>query len=211
MTLKANELTQVYIELCSPEQMLHRASPYSAAYDLRTREELWLAPGETKAIPTGVKMALPVGFELEVRPRSGLSLRSRLRLANSPGTIDADFRGELMIIMENRFCQCEIPQLIAANSPLLERFGPISEVLSLEDYLRIRHTEPKIQLQQGLASSLVYLDQEGNLWGTEHILAQERVAQVLIKSLWQVSFNLVESVAEIGSDRGGGFGHSGRI
>ncbi|MDO5015684.1 MAG: hypothetical protein Q4E09_01505 [Eubacteriales bacterium] len=211
MTLKPNNLTQVYIELCSAEQMLHRASPYSAAYDLRSREELWLSPGETKAIPTGVKMALPPGFELEVRPRSGLSLKSRLRLANSPGTIDADFRGELMIIMENRFCQSEIPQIIAANSLLLERFGPIAEILSLEAYLKTKSADKNITLPEELSSSLVYLDQAGNLWGTEHILAQERVAQALVKSLQEVSFNLVESVAEIGSDRGGGFGHSGRI
>lgn len=60
-----------------------------------------LLPKETKLIPTGIKVAIPDGYEMQVRPRSGLSLKTKLRIANSPGTVDADYRNEIGIIVEN--------------------------------------------------------------------------------------------------------------
>jgi dUTP pyrophosphatase len=62
---------------------------------------LTLAPGERKDIPTGIAMALPPGWEAQVRPRSGLALRHGLTVLNSPGTIDADYRGEVRVILAN--------------------------------------------------------------------------------------------------------------
>jgi dUTP pyrophosphatase len=63
--------------------------------------ELWLAPTERALIPTGVAIALPDGFEAQIRPRSGLALKEGLTLANSPGTIDSDYRGEIELIAIN--------------------------------------------------------------------------------------------------------------
>jgi dUTP pyrophosphatase len=60
-----------------------------------------LAPGERRAIPTGFAIALPPGTEGQVRPRSGLALRHGVTLANAPGTIDADYRGEIQVILVN--------------------------------------------------------------------------------------------------------------
>jgi len=60
-----------------------------------------LRPGERAAVPTGVAIALPVGFEAQVRPRSGLALERGVTLANTPGTIDADYRGEIRVILIN--------------------------------------------------------------------------------------------------------------
>jgi dUTP pyrophosphatase len=62
---------------------------------------LQLAPGERSLIPTGIALAIPAGFEGQVRPRSGLALKKGLTLVNSPGTIDADYRGEIGVIMIN--------------------------------------------------------------------------------------------------------------
>ncbi|HEY5300503.1 MAG TPA: dUTP diphosphatase [Acetobacteraceae bacterium] len=62
---------------------------------------LVIAPGERALIPTGLAIALPAGFELQVRPRSGLALRHGIVLANSPGTIDEDYRGEIQVIVMN--------------------------------------------------------------------------------------------------------------
>lgn len=56
---------------------------------------------ETVLIPTGLKFSVPDGYEMQIRPRSGLSLKTKLRIANSPGTLDCDYRGELMVILEN--------------------------------------------------------------------------------------------------------------
>lgn len=65
------------------------------------KDGVQILPGERKLIPTGLIMEIPVGFEMQVRPRSGLALKSGITLANSPGTIDSDYRGELGIILIN--------------------------------------------------------------------------------------------------------------
>jgi len=64
-------------------------------------EEVVLQPLERRAIPTGFALAVPRGYEVQVRPRSGLALRAGLTVANAPGTVDADYRGELMVILVN--------------------------------------------------------------------------------------------------------------
>ena len=64
-------------------------------------DELVLAPGGRVAVPTGLVVAVPAGFELQVRPRSGLALRSGITVGNAPGTIDSDYRGEVMVILVN--------------------------------------------------------------------------------------------------------------
>lgn len=72
-----------------------------AAYDLRSRSDMELAVGKSTLVPTGMFLELPVGFEAQVRPRSGLALKHNLSLTNSPGTIDAGYRGEVGVIMFN--------------------------------------------------------------------------------------------------------------
>lgn len=73
----------------------------AAGFDFHTLEEFTLRPGETKKIETGLAFEIPRGFEIQVRPRSGNSLKTKMRVANSPGTIDADFRGHVCIIIDH--------------------------------------------------------------------------------------------------------------
>lgn len=75
----------------------------SAGMDLRAAvdEPVVLRPGERKLVPTGLQIALPVGHEGQVRPRSGLAARNGITVLNSPGTIDADYRGEVKVILVN--------------------------------------------------------------------------------------------------------------
>lgn len=79
------------------------ATSGSAGMDLHAavREPLVLAPGERAMVPTGLALQLPAGFEGQVRPRSGLAAKHGLTLLNSPGTIDADYRGEVRVILVN--------------------------------------------------------------------------------------------------------------
>lgn len=79
------------------------ATPLSAGMDLRANlsEPLTLAPMQRCLVPTGLYIALPPGFEAQVRPRSGLALKKGVTVLNSPGTIDADYRGEICIILIN--------------------------------------------------------------------------------------------------------------
>jgi len=76
---------------------------HSAGVDLCacTSEEVTLEPGEIRLVPTGIKIAIPDGFEAQIRPRSGLALRHGISMVNTPGTIDADYRGEIKVIMIN--------------------------------------------------------------------------------------------------------------
>ena len=78
-----------------------RASKSAAGYDLRAAlgEPLTLQPGQRAAVPTGVALALPEGWEGQVRPRSGLARRHGLTVLNAPGTIDADYRGEVVVLL----------------------------------------------------------------------------------------------------------------
>ncbi|MBI4318210.1 MAG: dUTP diphosphatase [Chloroflexi bacterium] len=79
------------------------ASPQAAGLDLyaAVEGEVVLAPLGRELIPTGVRLAVPPGYEAQVRPRSGLALRYGVTLLNSPGTIDADYRGEVCVILAN--------------------------------------------------------------------------------------------------------------
>ena len=73
----------------------------AAGMDLRAAEAVALAPGERAAVPTGIAIALPPGHEGQVRPRSGLARRHGVTVLNSPGTVDEDYRGEVMVLLVN--------------------------------------------------------------------------------------------------------------
>ena len=77
------------------------ATPGSAGYDLASADEGELAPLERKLFRTGFSIALPDGYECQIRPRSGLALRHGITLPNTPATIDSDYRGELMVALVN--------------------------------------------------------------------------------------------------------------
>lgn len=78
-------------------------SKYAAGMDIRAalKEPVTLKPGERALIPTGLKMAMPKGYEAQMRPRSGLAYRNGITMLNTPGTIDADYRGELKMLAVN--------------------------------------------------------------------------------------------------------------
>lgn len=103
------------------------AHPTDAGADICAVEETKLEPGETKIVKTGIAVAIPAGYEIQVRPRSGLSLKSGLRIANAPGTIDTEYRGEIGVIMTNTKDipyvidkGMKIAQLVIAPTPMIK-------------------------------------------------------------------------------------------
>ncbi len=96
-------MTPVKIVNKGHQQLPAYATPQSAGMDLRANidEPVTLHPMERKLIPTGLYMALPAGYEAQVRPRSGLALKYGITVLNTPGTIDADYRGEVMVLLVN--------------------------------------------------------------------------------------------------------------
>ena len=93
----------VHVTICRDDVKLpFYANPGDAGMDIVAAQETIIPPGETRLIPTGIKVAIPEGYEIQVRPRSGLSLNTPLRVPNSPGTIDCGFRDEIKVLMENK-------------------------------------------------------------------------------------------------------------
>ena len=78
-----------------------KAHADDAAWDLKSRSDLDAAPGKVTLIPTGLFLELPPGYEAQIRPRSGLALKNAVTLLNTPGTIDAGYRGEVCVILFN--------------------------------------------------------------------------------------------------------------
>ena len=103
------------------------------------QQPLVLQPGDRAAVPTGLAMAVPVGAEIQVRPRSGLALRHGITVINAPGTIDADYRGEVKVLLANLGREpfsiergMRIAQLVVARVAPVE----VVEVTVLEDTAR---------------------------------------------------------------------------
>lgn len=95
-------MVDVHVEICREGVTLPAyAKPGDAGMDVRAALDVTIAPGETKIVPTGLKVAIPVGYEIQVRPRSGLSFKTSTRIPNSPGTIDSGYRDEVGIIVWN--------------------------------------------------------------------------------------------------------------
>lgn len=96
------ENVDVFVEVITKGVTLpFYANPHDAGMDVCASEERLIRPGETVIVPTGLKFAIPEGYEIQVRPRSGISSKTPLRLSNAPGTIDAGYRDELGILMSN--------------------------------------------------------------------------------------------------------------
>ena len=120
-------------------------SSQAAGADIRaclTGKTLIIRPGERVLIPTGLSLEIPLGFEIQIRPRSGLSLKTNLLVVNSPGTIDSDYRGELKILMGNfgsdeqiishgdRVAQMVLAPVIQANFELSDNLSKTARGVS---------------------------------------------------------------------------------
>jgi len=121
----------------SKHELPQYATPLSAGLDLRANidEPVLLRPLERKLVKTGLFIELPAGYEAQIRPRSGLAIKKGISVLNSPGTIDADYRGEICIIMINlssedfliedgeRICQMVIASHVQAEWSLVEELN----------------------------------------------------------------------------------------
>jgi dUTP pyrophosphatase len=110
-------------------QLPTRASEQAAGVDLHAaiQTPITIEPGERALVPTGIAIALPAGYEAQVRPRSGLAIRHGIALVNAPGTIDADYRGEIKVILINHGAATvmfergdRIAQLVVQRLPVVE-------------------------------------------------------------------------------------------
>jgi dUTP pyrophosphatase len=115
------------------------ATEGAAGMDVVAAEDLVLAPGARHAVATGFAMAIPRGFEVQVRPRSGLALKHGITCLNTPGTIDSDYRGEVKVILAN-LGDAPFPiargERIAQLVPAPVQHATLDEVASLDETAR---------------------------------------------------------------------------
>ena len=181
-TASANKLKAILIdskktihipcELEEDVQLPTYAHETDAGLDIYAREEITIEPGETKILSTGIKAAIPEGYALLIQPRSGQSVKTKLRIANTPGLIDSGYRDDIGVIIEN-----------------IE--PPFKDI----DYEFDDNGEIHIK---SIVHGLAYTITKG-----------QRFAQMRLVQVPKAEFIQVESVGEIGEDRGGGFGSSG--
>lgn len=123
-----NIKVKIYTELNHEHGLPVYAKAGDSGMDIRANVQIELQPKETKLIPTGIYVGLPEGYELQVRPRSGMSLKTKLRVANAPGTVDSSYTGEICIIAENTHGAVEmniakgerVAQIVLQEVPIIE-------------------------------------------------------------------------------------------
>lgn len=224
-TVLAAPRVSVPIRIEGQGQIPLYASGLAAGCDLFATRDMVLRPGETRLMPLDLTIALPPGVEAQIRPRSGLSLKTDLRLPNAPGTVDADYRNPVGVILQNIFNPAHLPGLIAADPSLLLRICRTHRPVRLGEFLQ--HSRPDWTAQladllsawpgDGLAGGplaplldeTLFLDAEENPYGTIYIRAGDRIAQMVLASHLQADFIEHPAPETIGADRGGGFGSTG--
>ena len=144
------------------------ANDGDAGMDIYAADDVIIEPGRSALVPTGLKMAIPYGYEVQIRPRSGISLKTPLRVPNAPGTIDCGYRDEVNVIIYNASTR----ENASVDNPFT-------------------------------------LNDKGCKHGTYKICKGDRVAQMVIAKVEYCDPMIVDSVASIGENRGGGFGSTG--
>lgn len=168
----SDRIITIPVEYCKEVKHPEYASEGDAGMDLYSPDEYTINPGETKIIPTGIKCALPKGYAFLIQPRSGLSVKTKMRVANTPGLIDSGYRDEIGVIIEN-----------------IE--PPVKDI----EYDFDDNGNPIIKSILHGEAFTIHKDER---------FAQMRLVAVPTAALYEV-----ESVGEIGENRGGGFGHTG--
>ena len=173
----------VPVERCREGAILPRyMREGDAGMDICAAEDVTIMPGQTVLIPTGLKFAVPPGYEMQIRPRSGISLRTALRVPNTPGTIDSGFREEVGVIMTNTCLPAGVTSIEALKS--MEK--------NIGEY-------PHVGLDSlPVEGPCVYIVKKG-----------DRIAQIVFQTAPRAELVEVDDVREYGADRRGGFGSTG--
>lgn len=178
------------------------ATELAAGFDLVATEDVIIAPGETKLIPLGFAVQIPEGFEMQIRPRSGVTLKTKLRVGNSPGTIDADFRGEVKVIVDN------IAQLDYEVDEIIDYDYEEGSYSNGYEMSVIRHNALHTTDNTGYTPQGNVLTEDSVPVGTYIIRKGDRIAQGVIAPVYRAEFIEVDSLDE--TERGaGGIGHTG--
>jgi dUTP pyrophosphatase len=189
-----SDICKIFIKVNENGKHPVAASIGSAGLDLFATENMVIKPGETKVMPLNFSIALPDNCEAQLRPRSGLSLKTNLRMANSPGTIDTDFRGIVGVILENNYNVANLPYELIGSPDLKVKMKTVKIPVSQEESITVP----------------IFIDDKNNPYGTIYIEKGMRIAQMIVSEYKKVTFIDCEDPSQISNDRKGGFGSSGK-
>lgn len=178
--VKKLDSVEVPIEILPNGKAPYKAHTTDAGYDLFAAKTAFILPGKSFIMPTGIKVAVPEGYEIQIRPRSGISSKVSLRVANSPGTIDSGYRDELGVILYNAGGDALTKSGISNSGPI-DIYGE-----PWEDPHASELPRDTIVVREG-----------------------DRIAQMVLSKITMADFLPVRSVKDYGIDREGGFGSSG--
>lgn len=206
----------VYIQYDKNGETPKYETPLAAGADLFAAEDMVIRPFEKVAIPLELKFAIPDNMELQIRARSGLSLRTNLKISNSIGTIDADSVSDISVILENNYNIANLPYEIANDISILDDLKNNYTEVRLSDYLESKGNDVSSYEDEGkktykkLLKTYIYLDKNGNPYGTIYIKKGNRIAQMVLAKYYKDNFIKTDDVSKLKSvNRGGGFGHTG--
>lgn len=209
-------IRDVYIQYDKNGETPKYETPLAAGADLFAAEDMVIRPFEKVAIPLGLKFAIPDNMELQIRARSGLSLRTNLKISNSIGTIDADSVSDISVILENNYNIANLPYEIANDISILDDLKNNYTEVRLIDYLESKGHDVSSYEDEGkkaykkLLKTYIYLDKNGNPYGTIYIKKGNRIAQMVLAKYYKANFIKTDDVSKLKSvNRGGGFGHTG--
>lgn len=151
-----------------------------AGMDIRAAQDIIIAPGQTVIIPTGIKIAVPLGLEMQVRPRSGLSAKTPIRVANAPGTVDSLYRDTVGVIITN----------------------------TSRDYYWDKNENGEDVIKKIPETQTFTLEDEGKD-GYCVIKAGDRIAQIVLNEIKKIDWKETDDITSFEGNRGGGYGHSG--
>lgn len=205
-----DNIIDVYINVDGEGKVPQYASKHAAGCDLYATEDMAVRPGETKIMPLNFNMALDEDMEAQIRPRSGLSLKTELRIPNGPGTIDSDYRDTVGVILQNTYNIANLPCQIAQNPQILEDLFQNYREVELRVYLsQFKGVTLTEAASLHIAKQKIYIDDNENPYGTIYIKKGDRIAQMVFCRYKRANFIPHPNLREIGEDRGGGFGHTG--
>lgn len=213
---KDNNLIDVYIEYDEDATVPKYETSLAAGADLFAATDMVILPFERVAIPLNIKFAIPDDMEIQIRARSGLSLRTDLKISNSIGTIDADSIDNISVILENEYNISSLPYQIANDSSILTDLKENYTQIKLRDYLTSKGEsvfafEEYDKSFRKLLKNYIYIDKKGNPYGSIYIKKGNRIAQMVLAHYYKANFIKTDDISKIkkGVNRGGGFGHTG--
>lgn len=202
----------IQIQLLPDGKLPLYANYNDAGADVFAAEDLIIHPGETLILALDIKVAIPDGMEMQMRPRSGLSLKTTLRIPNTPGTVDSGYRDPVGVILENIFNVSSLPYQMLYDEDLREDLEKNGQFLFPKDKNAVYTTYANKQMETpetlALAPFLIF-DNQGHPYGTLYIPKGMKVAQVVFNEVIHGEFEESNDISSVGKNRGGGYGSSG--